>query len=100
MLNLFRKLTIKDIEGIMAQTTFANTGGIAHKGSGGISVVFPDVCKTHVAPAVVPTYKAVNRLGLMTAADMKKSVAPVHDGIPLIDVILASWSLMKADCVV
>jgi hypothetical protein len=29
----------------MAQTTFANTRGIVHKGSGGLSTVFPDVCK-------------------------------------------------------
>jgi hypothetical protein len=30
----------------MAQTTFANGRGIAHTGSGGMSVVFPDVCLT------------------------------------------------------
>ncbi len=30
----------------MGQTTFANGRGIAHKGSGGTSTVFPDVCKT------------------------------------------------------
>ena len=29
----------------MAQTTFANGRGIVHKGSGGVSIVFPDVCK-------------------------------------------------------
>lgn len=38
----------------MAQTTFSNGRGIAHKGSGGKSLVFPDVCKTPVGPAVVP----------------------------------------------
>ena len=38
----------------MAQTTFSNSRGIAHKGSGGMSTVFPDVCKTPVGPAVVP----------------------------------------------
>jgi len=38
----------------MAQTTFANGRGMAHKGSGGMSVVFPDVCKTPVGSAVVP----------------------------------------------
>lgn len=31
-------------------------------------------------------YKAVNVLGLIAAADMDKSTATVHDGIPLIDV--------------
>ena len=38
----------------MAQTTFANGRGISHKGSGGKSIVFPDVCKTPVGPSVVP----------------------------------------------
>lgn len=38
----------------MAQTTFANTLGIDHKGSGGKSIVFPDVCKTQIGNAVVP----------------------------------------------
>ena len=37
----------------MGQTTFANFRGIAHKGSGGMSTVFPDVCKTP-APSVSP----------------------------------------------
>src|SRR5438105_9863789 len=35
----------------MGQTTFANSRGIAHKGSGGMSTVFPDVCKTPAPPA-------------------------------------------------
>jgi hypothetical protein len=34
----------------MGQTTFANFRGIAHKGSGGMSMVFPDVCKTPAPP--------------------------------------------------
>jgi hypothetical protein len=38
----------------MGQTTFANSRGIVHKGSGGTSLVFPDVCKTPVGNAVVP----------------------------------------------
>lgn len=38
----------------MAQSTFANSRGIVHKGSGGISIVFPDVCKTPIGPSVVP----------------------------------------------
>lgn len=38
----------------MVQTTFANSRGIAHKGSGGQSIVFPDVCKTPVGTAVIP----------------------------------------------
>jgi hypothetical protein len=38
----------------MSQATFANSRGIAHKGSGGMSTVFPDVCKTPCAPSPVP----------------------------------------------
>lgn len=38
----------------MAQTTFANGRGIAHQGSGGKSLVFPDVCLTPTGPSVVP----------------------------------------------
>jgi hypothetical protein len=35
----------------MGQSTFANSRGIVHKGSGGLSIVFPDVCKTPAPPA-------------------------------------------------
>ncbi|MEM9103280.1 MAG: DUF4150 domain-containing protein [Pseudomonadota bacterium] len=38
----------------MAQTTFANGRGIAHQGSGGMSVAFPDVCKTPTPAGPVP----------------------------------------------
>jgi hypothetical protein len=38
----------------MTQTTFANGRGIAHQGSGGMSIAFPDVCKTPAGPAVIP----------------------------------------------
>ena len=38
----------------MAQTTHSNTRGISHKGSGGKSLVFPDVCLTPIGSAVVP----------------------------------------------
>ena len=38
----------------MAQTTFSNSRGIAHKSSGGMSVVFPDVCKTQCGPSIIP----------------------------------------------
>jgi hypothetical protein len=38
----------------MGQTTFVNGRGIAHKGSGGLSTVFPDVCKTPAAPSPIP----------------------------------------------
>ncbi len=38
----------------MGQTTFANGRGITHKGSGGMSIVFPDVCKTPTPGGPVP----------------------------------------------
>ena len=38
----------------MAETTFSNTRGIAHKGNGGMNIVFPDVCLTPIGKAVVP----------------------------------------------
>jgi len=38
----------------MAQSTFSNSRGIAHKGSGGMSIVFPDVCLTKVGKPIVP----------------------------------------------
>jgi len=38
----------------MGQTTFANSRGIAHKGSGGMSIVFPDVCKTPSPAGPIP----------------------------------------------
>jgi hypothetical protein len=38
----------------MGQTTFANMRGIAHKGSGGMSIAFPDVCKTPSPAGPVP----------------------------------------------
>jgi len=37
----------------MGQSTFSNGLGIAHKGSGGKSIVFSDVCKTPIAPSIV-----------------------------------------------
>jgi len=37
----------------MAQTTFSNGRGIAHKGSGGTSTVYPDVCNTPQGRGVV-----------------------------------------------
>lgn len=38
----------------MGQTTFANSRGIAHKGSGGMSMAFPDVCKTPSPGGPIP----------------------------------------------
>ena len=45
-----------------------------------VAILDPDDGTIHT------NYKAVNVLGLVAAADMNKSIATVHDGIPLIDV--------------
>jgi hypothetical protein len=34
--------------------TFANSRGISHKGSGGMSPIFPDVCKTPTPAGPIP----------------------------------------------
>jgi hypothetical protein len=38
----------------MSQTVFANSRGVDHKGSGGMSPVFPDVCKTPTPGGPIP----------------------------------------------
>lgn len=38
----------------MPTTVFANCRGVVHKGSGGMSPVFPDVCKTPTPAGPVP----------------------------------------------
>jgi len=38
----------------MPCTSFANCRGIAHKGSGGMSIAFPDVCKTPTPAGPIP----------------------------------------------
>jgi hypothetical protein len=44
--------------------TFANSRGIAHKGSGGMSPIFPDVCKTPTPGGPVPIpYPNIGKAG-------------------------------------
>ncbi|HWB73942.1 MAG TPA: DUF4150 domain-containing protein [Nannocystaceae bacterium] len=38
----------------MSQATFANARGIVHQGSGGQSIVFPDVCNTPTSAGPMP----------------------------------------------
>src|SRR5215471_5557141 len=38
----------------MPVTVFVNSRGVAHKGSGGMSTVFPDVCKTPSPGGPIP----------------------------------------------
>jgi hypothetical protein len=61
----------------MSQSTFANLRGIAHTQSGGMSVVFPDVCKTPSpgggAPVPVP-YTNIGQASDTTAGPMTVTV--------------------------
>ena len=38
----------------MSCTVFANSRGVSHKGSGGMSPIFPDVCKTPTPGGPIP----------------------------------------------
>ena len=38
----------------MGQTVFANSRGVVHKGSNGVSIAFPDVCKTPSPAGPIP----------------------------------------------
>lgn len=38
----------------MGVTVSANKRSVVHKGSGGITIIFPDICKTPVGPSIVP----------------------------------------------
>lgn len=38
----------------MPSTVFANMRGVVHKGSGGMNLVFPDVCKTPGSSVPIP----------------------------------------------
>lgn len=58
----------------MAQQTFANGRGIAHAGSGGMSIVFPDVCLTPVPSAPPVPIPYPNIASSADAADGPVSV--------------------------
>ena len=74
----------------MAQSTFSNGRGISHKGSGGKSVVFPDVCLTPMGNSVVP----IPYTNLGKAADTSKGPKSVTtDGkMPMVKGALYSKS--------
>ncbi len=74
----------------MAQTIFSNSRGISHKGSGGVSMVFPDVCLTPIGSAVVP----VPYLNVGKSSDTSKGPKSVKtDGkMPMVKTALYSKS--------
>ncbi|WP_075188050.1 DUF4150 domain-containing protein [Teredinibacter haidensis] len=66
----------------MGQTTFVNSRGIAHKGSGGQSIVFPDVCKTPVGPSVVPI--PYPNIGMSSDTDKGPKSVKVDKKMPMV----------------
>jgi hypothetical protein len=77
----------------MAQTTFANGRGIVHKQSGGLSMVFPDVCLTPAGPAVVPIpYPNIGK-----AADTSKGTKTVKTDGQMAMVKGAEYSTSAGD---
>ena len=77
----------------MGQTTFVNSRGIVHKGSGGMSIVFPDVCKTPTPGGPVPIpYPNIGK-----ASDTSKGPKKVTTDkkMPMVKGAKYSMSVMK-----
>ena len=66
----------------MASRVFANGRGIAHKGSGGTSTVFPDVCKTPMGSAVVPVPYA--NLGKASDTSKGPTTVTIDGNMPMV----------------
>lgn len=68
----------------MGQTTFANFRGIVHKGSGGMSLVFPDVCKTPAPPAPSPIPIPYPNLGKSSDTVMGPNTVKTDGQMPMV----------------
>lgn len=65
----------------MAQTTFVNGRGIAHAGSGGMSIAFPDVCLT---PLLVPIPLPYPNLGVSSDTTGGPATVTVDGKMPMV----------------
>ncbi len=65
----------------MTQTTFVNGRGIAHSGSGGMSLAFPDVCLT---PILVPVPLPYPNLGRSADATGGPATVTVDGAMPMV----------------
>lgn len=74
----------------MSQTTFANSRGIVHKGSGGMSIVFPDVCKTPPGPVPIP----YPNLGKSSDTSQGPSTVTTDGQMPMVKGALYSQSYL------
>jgi hypothetical protein len=68
----------------MGQTTFADGKGIAHKGSGGLSTVFPDVCKTPAPPAPSPIPIPYPNIGQASDTSQGPSTVKTDGQMPMV----------------
>jgi hypothetical protein len=68
----------------MGQTTFANFRGIAHKGSGGMSIVFPDVCLTPAPPAPNPVPIPYPNIGMASDTSMGPNTVTTDGQMPMV----------------
>jgi hypothetical protein len=68
----------------MGQTTFANMRGIVHKGSGGMSTVFPDVCKTPAPPSPSPIPIPYPNIGMASDASQGPSSVKTDGQMPMV----------------
>jgi len=68
----------------MGQTTFANGRGMVHKGSGGMSTVFPDVCKTPAPPAPSPIPIPYPNIGQSSDTTGGPSTVKVDGQMPMV----------------
>lgn len=68
----------------MPQTTFANSRGIAHKGSGGQSIVFPDVCKTPAPPAPSPVPIPYPNVGMSSDTTQGPNTVKTDGMMPMV----------------
>lgn len=68
----------------MPQSTFANGRGIVHKGSGGTSIVFPDVCKTPAPPAPSPVPVPYPNVGSSSDTSQGPSTVKTDGQMPMV----------------
>jgi len=68
----------------MGQTTFANFRGVVHKGSGGLSTVFPDVCKTPAPPAPSPIPIPYPNIGMSSDTSSGPTTVTTDGEMPMV----------------
>ena len=68
----------------MAQTTFVNSRGVVHKASGGMSTVFPDVCKTPAPPAPSPVPIPYPNIGMASDTSQGPTKVKTDGQMPMV----------------